>query len=326
MWWDDAAFVRWRYFSRAIDVDDAHYWVFVRNGEMLGGCGIEPVELVIDGECVAAVRALDIMVRPDLDGLGLGAFMNLMLFRRFPIVLVTGSNARSHQLLCRMFQHTLNLQVWKTVIKSAALFDKRRRFRPLAATVSPGVDLMLRIARAFRQTRPPTGTAIRELTEFDGRVTDLSRRCEVDGRVLVRRCAEYLNWRFFQNPRCPYRVFGAFSDDRLDGYLVTRFNRARTNPRREGEVVDWLVPRDLEHAVLGALLHTGVGALAADGARLIGCSVFDAGIHAVLRANGFFVRPDERLPFFVKAADPVVQHRLSSTAGWFVTLGDFDVE
>jgi GNAT superfamily N-acetyltransferase len=328
MWWDDAAFVRWRYFSRAIDADNTHYWVFVRNGEVLGGCGIEPVELVIEGECVAAVRALDIMVRPDLDGRGLGAFMNLMLLRRFPIVLVTGSNARSHQLLCRMFQHTLDLQLWKTVIKSQALFDERRRVRLLAATFAPGVDQMLRFRRAFRRTYPPAGTTIRELTGFDGRVTDLSRRCEVDGRVLVRRSAEYLNWRLIQNPRCRYRVFGALTDGRLDGYLVTRFNRARPNPRREGEVVDFLVPPDLGHhqIVLGALLQTGVEALAADGARLISCRVFDDGVRRTLEANDFFVRPDERLPFFVHAADPVVHQRLSSTAGWFVTLGDFDVE
>ena len=328
MWWDDEPFVRWRYFSRRMENGTGSYWVFAPNGEILGGCGLEPVDLVIDGECAAAVRALDIMVRPELDGRGLGAFMNLALFRHFPIVLVTGSNEKSHQLLCRMFQHTLDLQLWKTVIESHVVLEERPGFRRLAHMLAPGIDLMLRIARTRRRTSLPRGTTIRELMAFDSTVTDLSRCCERKGRVFVRRSAEYLNWRFFQNPRCIYRAFGAFTDRRLDGYVVARFNSARPNRRNESEIVDWLVPPDLEHSnvLLGALLQTAVDALAAEGARLVSCSAFDAGIEGVLEPNGFRLRPDERLPFFVKATDPLVHQRLSSASGWLVTHGDFDVE
>ena len=118
MWWDDQLFVQWRYFSRLIDGKDVAYWVFVKDGEVLGACGLEPVTLVIDGKPVAAVRTLDIMVRPDLDGLGLGVFMNLMLFKHFPITLVTGSNEKSHQLLKRMFHHTVDLRFWKAAIRA----------------------------------------------------------------------------------------------------------------------------------------------------------------------------------------------------------------
>lgn len=328
VWWEDEAFVRWRYFSRGMDAGSSSYWVFERAGEILGGCGLEPVDLAIDGDAAAAVRALDIMVRPDLDGRGLGAVMNLALFRHFPIVLVTGSNDRSHQLLRRLFQHTLDLQSWKTVIESGAVLKDRPGFAPFAGMLAPGVDLLLRVARARRRIGLPLGTTIQEITGFDSRVNDLSRRCEVKGRVLARRSAEYLNWRFCQNPRCTYRVFGAFTSGRLDGYVVTRFNLARPNRRREAEVVDWLAAPDLEHAerLLRALLQSAVDALAGSGARLVSCSAFDAGIERVLDANGFRVRPGETLPFFVKAADPGVQQRLASTAGWFVTLGDFDVE
>jgi len=328
VWWEDEAFVRWRYFSRGMDAGSSSYWVFARAGEILGGCGLEPVDLSIDGGVVAAVRALDIMVRPDMDGRGLGAFMNLALFRHFPLVLVTGSNDRSHQLLRRLFQHTLDLRSWKTVLESGAVFEDKRGFGPFAGILAPGVDLLLRVSRARRRIGPPPGTTIQQITGFDSTVTDLSRRCELKGRVLVRRSAEYLNWRFCQNPRCTYRVFGAFTGGRLDGYVVTRFNRARPNRRREAEIVDWLAAPDLEHTerLLGTLLHTAVDALASDRARLVSCSAFDAGIEGVLDANGFRVRPGETLPFFVKAADPVVQQRLGSSSGWLVTLGDFDVE
>ena len=120
MWWDDEAFVRWRYFRRMAPDGTVPYWVFENGGTVSGACGLEPVTLVIDGRPVSAVRTLDIMVHPAMDGRGLGAFMNLMLFRRFPIAIVTGCNDSSRNLISRMFQHTADLVFWKTVMAGSA--------------------------------------------------------------------------------------------------------------------------------------------------------------------------------------------------------------
>jgi hypothetical protein len=325
MWWDDDAYVRWRYFARTAEAGEIPYWVFVRGNEMLAACGLEPVTLVVDGSAMPAVRTLDIMVRPDLDGLGLGAFLNLALFKRFPVALVTGSNQKSHALLMRMFQHTTDLRFWKAPLRARALIGGKAGIGTAAAIVAAPVDLLLSIERSIARVPPPVGVAIETMAEFDSRVTDLSRRCERRGRVMVRRSDEYLNWRFVRNPRCGYRLCGAFANGRLEAYVVTRFNRARPNPRLEAEVVDWLAAPDAAPPVLQALFQACVDELRQAGAGIVTCAAATADASAML-ATGFRFRRAERIPFFVKAADSALQARLSAGGDWFLTRGDYDVE
>jgi hypothetical protein len=326
MWWDDERYLRWRYFAGR-DIDGrAPFWVFVRQSEVLAACGLEPVTLVVDGTPTHAVRSLDIMVRPDLDGLGLGAFMNLVLFRHFPVVLVTGSNQRSHHLLTRMFHHTTDLRVWKLPVRGRALLDGRIDLGPLAGLAAAPVTLLLRARHAASRVAMPSELEIREISEFGPEAGELSSRCEISGRVFVRRNDDYLNWRFVRNPRCRYEILGAFSGRRLEGYIVTRFNRARPNQRQEAEIVDWLTPPCATAPVLPALVHAAVERLIRSGAGMITCAGAATDAAAAMQANGFHLRSAEALPFFVRAADRALHDRLSVASDWFLTRGDFDVE
>jgi hypothetical protein len=327
MWWDDEAFVRWRYFGRRTVDGTVPYWVFELGGEIIGACGLEPVVLAVDGNPVHAVRTMDIMVRPDVDGRGLGTFMNLMLFRYFPVTLVTGSNASSHQLLLRMYHHTLDLVFWKTLITSREIIDQRLKVRPVSRVLAAGADLVLNVLRRTRRTTPPPGIKVREMSRFDHQVDGLSQHFEQPGRIIVRRSAEYLNWRFVENSRCRYRMFGAFSDGALEGYVVTRLNVNRPNLRREGEIVDWLArgaagPKSPLPALLTAAVENLVGA----GAGFVTCAAHGAEIEAAADSSGFRFREGQRIPFFVRASSSTLHRRLSSAPGWFLTRGDLDVE
>jgi len=325
MWWDDEAFVRWRYFGRRDPAGRVPYWVFAHDGTVAGACGLEPVTLVVDGDPVPAVRTMDIMVRPDLDGLGLGAFMNLRLFQEFPIGIVTGSNDRSHRMLVRLFRHSADLVVWKTAITSRDLVHERLPMAHLAHVVSAAADSLLALFR--RRINPPNGIDVRPISRFDDRVTALSRRCERPGRVLVRRSEDYLNWRFFENPRCDYIVHGAFAGERLVAYVASRFNLAHPNPRREGEIVDWMdEPGHRNDSALPALFASAVAELARREARIVTCAASGAGHHAAARANGFRLRSAQRIPFFARASVSGLHERLTAGGGWFLTRADLDVE
>jgi hypothetical protein len=327
MWWDDEAFVRWRYFGRKTVDGAIPYWVFELDGAIIGACGLEPVVLVVDGNPVHAVRTLDIMVHPDVDGRGLGTFMNLVLFRQFPIIMVTGSNASSHQLLVRMFHHTLDLVFWKTLISSRLVIEQRLNAGPVSGAIAAGADLVLTVLRRRRQLPVPRGVVVRPISRFDSQVDALSHLFEQPGRIIVRRSAEYLNWRFIENPRCPYRVFGAFADGVLEGYVVTRLNLKRPNPRREGEIVDWLARRASgPNSSLPALLTAAVEDLVDARAGFVTCAAHGAEIEAAADSSGFRFREGQRIPFFVRASSSTLHRRLSSAPGWFLTRGDLDVE
>lgn len=326
LWWDDERFLRWRYF----DAPDRtpRYWVFEHAGRLLGGVGLEPVTLVVDGMPHAAVRSLDIMVHPSVDGLGIGALVNLLLFARYPLMLVMGTSERSRSLIGRMFVEVTALGVSKLVLRSGPVLDGRLKPGLAVPVVAPAIDVLLRLRRlATRQSA--RDLVVARLARFDEAVTALAARAEGPGRLVVRRTADYLNWRFVENPRCAHAVFGAFRQNRLVGYVVTRFNTARPNLRGEAEIVDWIVdggtaPEDAAR-VMTALLQVALDDMQRQGASIVKHLTSDAQSQRLARRSGFVFRPDERLPFFFHASEPGLAARLAS-GGWYLTACDFDVD
>jgi hypothetical protein len=185
------------------------------------------------------------------------------------------------------------------------------------------VLLALRRRRGFKSRSIQT----REVASFDASVDSIARRTERAGRIAVGRSADYLNWRFARNPRCRYRLLAGFKGSVLVGYVVTRFNLSRPNPSRQAEIVDWLIePGPDEREGLMQLFHDAVAGLVADGAGVVACMCSPGADHSAVRDSGFRLRPDETLPFFVRAASETLHARLTAAADWSLTLGDFDVE
>lgn len=329
LWWDDERFLRWRYFEATPGTGRGPYWVFERGGQLLGGVGLEPVTLVVDGVPHAAVRSLDIMVHPAVDGLGIGALMNLLLFTRHPLILVMGTSERSRSLIGRMFAEVTALGVSKLVLRSRPVLEGRLESDLAVAVAAPIVDALLALRRWTTRRVAARDLQVAHLAVFDDDVTALASRGERSGRIIVRRTAGYLNWRFVGNPRCTHAIFGAFCRGRLAGYLVTRFNTARPNPRGEAEIVDWLVDdgatQEEAEVVMAALLQAGVDHLRARGASIVRQLASDPESHRLARRHGFVPRPDERLPFFVHAGDPGLYERLAASQ-WYLTGCDFDVD
>lgn len=329
LWWDDERFLRWRYFDGTSGDSVPRYWVFEHGARLLGGVGLEPVTLVVDGVPHPAVRSLDIMVHPSVDGLGIGALINLLLFARHPIMLVIGTSERSRSLIGRMFVEVTALGVSKLVLRSRPVLDSHLRPRMAVPIVAPVVDLLLRLRRLATRRAPARHLRVERLSAFDEAATALAARGEGPGRIIVRRTAEYLNWRFMENPRCAHVIFGAFHAGRLVGYIVTRFNTARPNPRAEAEIVDWLVDGvavpEAAAAVMGVLLETALDDLRRQGASIVRQLTSDADSLRLARGHGFIPRPGERLPFFIHAGTPVLSERLAG-GGWYLTGCDFDVD
>ena len=124
LWWDDEQFVRWRYFDAEFGGHPRLSGIDAWKNQIVGFVGSRPVVLVVDGRPYEATRTLDIMVRPDFEGRGIGGFMNLVLLQRFPVSMVTGSNAQSHRLIGRSWQHILDLCGWKLPIASSQYLDR----------------------------------------------------------------------------------------------------------------------------------------------------------------------------------------------------------
>ncbi len=297
LWWDDERYLRWRYFDGVPADGHAPCWVFEHGGRLLGCVGLEPVTLVVDGTPHPAVRSLDIMVQPAVDGLGIGALINLLLFGRYPLILVTGTSQRSRSLIGRMFAEVAALGVSKLILRSRPVLEGRLRPRLAVQAAAPIADVLLRLRRLAARRAAARDVCVRRLAAFDEEVTALVARGERAGRIVVKRTARYLNWRFVSNPRCAHTIFGAFRDGRLAGFIVTRFNTARPNPRGEAEIVDWFVdcdaPPEEAGAVMGALLEAGVDDLERQRASIVRHLTSDEESQRQARDRGFVLRPSD---------------------------------
>jgi hypothetical protein len=320
IWWDDEAFVRWRYFDRP-SCPQPTYWVFERDGDLIAGVGTEPVALLIDGEPHGATRALDIMVDPAFDGRGLGAFMNLNLVARFPITLVTGTNNRSDNLVRRTWTHVTDLEAWKRPVRTAGMLS--RSIGALGArALAPIADIVLRLDTARRRPRQQRGIEVRTLSDFSGVPDSLITSFAGAGRIVVRRDAQYLNWRFATNPRCRYRVFGAYDQGQFAAYVVARSDHARKGGR--GEVVDWLAAGGKRACeALSVAFSAAFEWMSEAGATLVVglSSPLAAG---PLKERTYIRRAAERLPFLVRASSASLQARLLRGEDWYLTGSDFD--
>lgn len=322
--WDDQAYLRWRYFERGPNAPDNRLWVFRdREGQVLGCLGLEPVELHLGGELVPAQRYMDVMVQPRWNGLGLGAWMNLVLQRRHPVGIVIGATRDSYNLIRRVFHILPERHSWKLLVRSEGYL---RRNSPRLARV-PGmaslVDSALKVWRRGFDLRRSGGVEIQPLanplTEAVG-IDRLDRSMAASGMAFERRTAAYFEWRYLKNPRRPYRFWAARRAGALGGLLITRTVKGR------GELVDWLwdaaAPEPERSQLLTALFLHGIAQLAPEGVATAWTRTLDPFSEGIAARAGMRLRPD-RDTVGVYAHEPGRQAQLAG-ARWFLTLGDSD--
>ncbi|MBM3990915.1 MAG: GNAT family N-acetyltransferase [Planctomycetes bacterium] len=182
-----------------------------------------------------------------------------------------------------------------------------------------------RCARARRALGARAGAfQIEPLRRFDERATALSRAVEPRFGFMVRRSAEYLNWRFLDTPSGLHRAFALLDGATLAAYVVVQLPRAG---ERVGCLVDVLARDD---AGLAAALETGLAVLQHAGASVVEATALERSFWAqALVRVGFAPRGDEHALSVIlhplQPAHPLVA-AARDTATWYFTDGDRDDE
>lgn len=162
------------------------------------------------------------------------------------------------------------------------------------------------------------------LDRFPPEVEALSRAVEPGFGFMLRRDAEYLNWRFVRAPSRLFRVIGVFDRADFAGYVVVQL------PRR-GEASGYLVDAlaSSEHALLAAL-GEGLIELEREGASLVVSTAIDGSWWSTKLALAGFLPPksDNHLSVILFPLQP--EHPLVAaardTSRWYFTDGDRDDE
>ncbi len=321
--WDDKRYLQWRYSFDGDVSGTSCMWVFKMESKIVGCLGIETVDLCSSGSLIPATKAMDILVDPALDGRGLGAWMNLYLMSIYPVMIVVGSNDKSHSLIIRLFHQLSHIKKYKLPIRSRYFLQKGLRSSLLSGIVSVPFDMLLYLRRKLQWRKSNKKVVTRELNEIPGEVNRL--KAASDDFVYVNRSADYLNWRYIANPRRKFTLIGMFGGLELVGIAVCREYYSELTQQNEAIIFDWLCLDDESGAGFSTLIQQSASFLLDRGACTINLAVYCGECDGSLRKLGFIER-DVEAPFFIYVKDEELKAKLCDETKWFLTEGDSDTD
>lgn len=318
----DAQHFRWDWeFARNPHTpsDGPMIWVAREGPAVVGQCAAIPVKVVIAGQEAIGGWGTDVMVAPERQRQGLGEQLLRTWDRNVGAALGLNPSESSYHLFKKLgwpdigtvpclvkplTRRAVRLPRWPVPLN-----------RLLSAVTWPVVQVIARTRPLRAQTRV--------VRWFDASATDLWNRVGSTFDLIVRRDAEYLNWRYASTPHVRYSVVLLEREGRLDGWAV--FRHVREPLGRVTLLVDLLAdPRD-EEGVAALLRRVDREARAADSDK-IRAFVLHTGFRRILKRSGYFqVKSWLRLIAKVNAV-AVSPGFYKNTDRWHVTLGDSDVD
>ncbi len=172
-------------------------------------------------------------------------------------------------------------------------------------------------ARGARHDRglftPPAGVQISPLTRFGLEVDELWGRLSGKFSALARRDAEYLNWKFTQQPHVHHERFLASRDGQVVGYVI--FRRAHPPERNAGLILD-LFTDPGDETTIQALLRFALQNLHAQGVTYLLAASSVREFQLAYAMLGFKQ---------TKAATPMIRAESEiPREGWLLGKGDHD--
>jgi hypothetical protein len=323
IYWDDTAYLRWRYNFGSEVQGRGDCWVLVLDGRIAGMVGTERVELRRGEETVPAWLTMDIAVAPYYEGSGLGSWMNLRICQAAGCALTIGSNEKSRNMIIRTFRLLPGRRSYVLPIRFRRLLNKRLRSQWLARAAAVLADAVAAVWRRLAFIPTDAELELRSISRFDDSARELlANGTEPDERWIVR-SIEFLNWRLFDNPRVRYQVIGAYRKGILLGFMASMHRGRRGEP--PGVVlVDWLVDRAYFKPVFRTLCANAVGKAAAGEAETIAVTAYHDRSERLLKRFGFIARHNQYETLAVYATDEALLASLLTPGPWFITEANAD--
>jgi hypothetical protein len=322
--WDDQKYLGWRYHFGSAGRGRGECWVVRTGDEVLGLVGTEKISLLHRGHAVPGLSVMDIAVRPELDGVGLGVWMAMRLCAQNECVLAIGSNAHSRAIVSRVFSRVPDRHSYAHLIEFKPMFRRRLKNPWMAlagAALAHGAMSAWRGAAFATRSRAIT---VRALQRFDADVGPLIAASQSAHEISVARDAEFLNWRLFGNPRTMYSVWGARQEDRLVGYIAVQTPKANDGAKSL-VIEDMLVRADGRRvAVLQALLSKVFGLALDQGCERISVIACHEATERVLRWYGFFPHRADAETLSVSCRDAQLNAAVSAGVPWHLTGANTD--
>ncbi|MCB9134198.1 MAG: GNAT family N-acetyltransferase [Anaerolineales bacterium] len=294
-------------------------WIALDGDRVVGqSCAlVEP--LIIHGQEHRVGWGVDFFVLPEYRGQGLGTHLQQANNAGNEIFMSLSMAQAAAHIKSKIGLSPLPpVPVWMKIIHHDpssvlnTLTERTKLPEPLLrASGLPRLTASLLTARTARRDRkmiPPARGALTPVVTFGPAVDDLWARVSGQFSALIRRDAEYLNWKYVQQPHVQYeRVLAP------NGCII--FRRARPPERNAGLILDVFAdPKDTD--TLRTLLGHAIQRLTAQGVTYILTASSLPAVQKILAAWDF--KQTKTVTPMIRANIPVPQEE------WLLGKGDHD--
>jgi GNAT superfamily N-acetyltransferase len=309
----------WEYENNPFVQGAPPIWIALAGDRIIGQSGALVEPLVIHGQDTRVGWGVDFFVLPEFRGQGLGTRLqqaNNAGNEVFMSLSMAASAARIKTAIG--LQPLPPVPVFMKIVKhdpeSVLTTLAARTHLPegiLRVTGLPRLGASLLTARTARRARnipPPVPGALTPLAQFGPETDDLWARLSGKFTALIRRDAEYLNWKYVQQPHVQYE---RYMTER--GYVI--FRRARPPERNAGLILD-VFADPADEPTLRTLLSFASHRLTAQGVTYLQAASSVPAIQHIL--TGWDFKQTKTVTPMIRAGFPVPQ------TGWLLGKGDHD--
>jgi hypothetical protein len=240
--------IAWRYFDSSHNSSDI--FVLRYQGKLIGAIGAEPIKVKVGDNEYDGIIASDIVVHPEHMKRGIGAWMNLYLQEKFPIVIAMGSNENSDTMVRRLFK-PMNCRHHFKMLFSIKKYLEIRQWPDVIVTLASILAVLpLTLLRSpFLKSLPLDYTSSWSDNTDNLPMFFNDHDCQQRNLTGILRSAKYCRWRYDLNPKSQFKILEMRKDNRLIGYAVVKDSVAGILAK-DWQLMDWdFLPafRDKKH-------------------------------------------------------------------------------
>jgi len=312
---------RWQYLENpSTTADGPEIWVAREGERLLGQYASLPVRLQWGGREVRSSWGMDVFLRGDARGKGIGAQLFTAWSDHVEVALGLGLTPSSYGLFRKLRYHDVGPVPFFQKILDPVAVARRRVGAALGWPLGKGLGLALRLLHP-EQEPAARGVDVRRVTSFSADCDTLWERCKGAYAMCVRRDQAYLNWKYAACPMRSYELREARKDSLLTGIAVSRHEDYK------GLHLGWLIdvfadPADRD--TRQALIEDVLAGFQASGVARAQAFSMNAALAGELRRYGF--RPARSpMQFCVRTRVPS-DTVLQDLGRWHVCFGDSDMD
>jgi GNAT superfamily N-acetyltransferase len=313
---------RWQYLDNPhTGPEGPEIWVAKDDGRLLGQYASMPVRLWWGGREVRSSWGMDVFVRREARGRGVGVVLFTAWSDYVEVALGLGLTPSSYGLFKKLrYDDVGPVPFFLKVLDPRAVAARRFGAGP-GLLVAPFLRLGLRLLHPERRAPGSEEVGVARVTGFGGDYDRLWERARGGYAMCVRRDAAYLNWKYARCPHREYELREARRGGELVGFAVSR------QVEHEGVRIGWILDVFADPADAAAKDALIAGVL--DGFRRSGVARAQAfslngALGADLKRRGF-LRGVSPMQFCVRSR---IEDggALRDLGRWHVVFGDSDMD